>query len=122
MAPMADVAMAWLTGPSDQGAAGTSVASPGDINQDGYDDLLIGAPGVDGGRGAGFVVLGPVEDEASLADVAYEELGESASDAAGAAVAGPGDVDGDGVVDMLIGAPGAGGGVGCAYLYLGGGI
>ena len=50
------------------------------------------------------------------------ELGEGASDAAGAAVAGPGDVDGDGADDILVGAPGAASGGGSAYLYFGGGF
>jgi hypothetical protein len=67
-------------------------------------------------------VLGPVEDEASLGDVAYSEQGEAAADAAGTAVGGAGDVDGDGIDDVLVGAPGAVAGAGAAYLYFGGGL
>ena len=121
-ATLEDVAMAVLTGREAEQAAGTSVSAAGDINGDGFADLLVGAPGTDGGRGAVLVVLGPVEDEASLGDVGYAELGEGAADGAGAAVAGPGDVDGDGLDDILVGAPGAAAGGGSAYLYFGGGL
>ena len=121
-AALVDVATTNLTGRGAGEGAGASVAPAGDINGDGFADLLVGAPGADDGRGAVFVVLGPVEGEASLGDVAYAELGEGASDAAGAAVAGPGDVDGDGADDILVGAPGAASGGGSAYLYFGGGF
>jgi hypothetical protein len=121
-AAIADVAIAVLTGREAGQAAGTSVATAGDVNGDGFVDLLVGAPGTDGGRGAALVVLGPVEDEASLGDVAYSEQGEAAADAAGTAVGGAGDVDGDGIDDVLVGAPGAVAGAGAAYLYFGGGL
>ena len=38
--------------------AGTSVAGIGDINKDGFDDFIIGAPGVSGNSGAAYVVFG----------------------------------------------------------------
>jgi hypothetical protein len=37
---------------------GAAVSAAGDVNHDGYDDLLIGAPGINGGAGAAYVVYG----------------------------------------------------------------
>jgi hypothetical protein len=95
-------------------AAGFSVAFAGDTNGDGRDDLIIGAPGVDDvGEGAAYFVLGPVVGEHSLAE-ADAKLGGVTSlphdeyySAAmlGYAVSGAGDTDGDGLSDVLVGAP-----------------
>lgn len=76
------------------GEAGRAVASPGDLDGDGVDDVLIGVPG-EGGVG---VFLGPhgggaVED----ADLWLSGAG----DTLGTAVVGVGDVDGDGGPDVL---------------------
>ena len=111
--------------------AGTALASLGDLDNDGLDDLLIGAPGSDdGGTDAGkaYVVLGsslaaPTTLDLSGAD--YEFIGEEAGDAAGSAVSLAGDIDQDGIPDWIIGAPEATGGTstseasGAAYVVLG---
>jgi len=104
--------------------AGNSVAGVGDVDGDGFDDLLIGSPGDDSAAsdaGAAYLEYGPVSGTTSLimADVAL--LGESASDMAGWVVAGAGDVDGDGLADLLVGAPMASGSGAqdAAYLVLG---
>jgi len=110
----------------DSGArTGSSVAGPGDVNGDGLADLFIGAHNADGlvfSSGAAYLVLGPVSGERSLGDADASLVGESQHDDAGIAVAGAGDMDGDGLADLLIGAPEAGydndeGGL--AYLVLG---
>ncbi|GDX80612.1 hypothetical protein LBMAG42_24230 [Deltaproteobacteria bacterium] len=106
-------------------AAGTSVAGVGDEDGDGYDDVLIGAPGADdGGVGAGvaYLVRGPVSGELSLADADAWFVGEAAGAAAGTSVAGGGDVNGDGFAELLVGAPGTAGDrayAGLAYLVNG---
>ena len=100
-----------------QGAAaydhsGCSVSGAGDVNGDGIDDLIIGAPGADpNGRvyaGASYVVFGRDQgfpatiDLASDADLIIQ--GAAANDRSGCSVSGAGDVNGDGIDDLIIGA------------------
>ncbi len=90
-----------------------------DINGDGLDDILVGAHGWDHGRA--YIVYGPATANGtlSLADV---ELYDSTSSDVGASVHWASDVDGDGLDDLLIGAPQDstnGTWAGAAYLVLG---
>jgi hypothetical protein len=116
----------WGEGADDQ--SGFSVAGAGDVNGDGYDDILIGAEGDDdGGSGAGqtYLILGKVfgwarDTDLSNADASF--WGEKSSDHSGWPVAVAGDVNRDGYDDTLIGAYGnrdGGGGAGQTYLILG---
>jgi hypothetical protein len=110
------------TGESNQGAAhfGTSVASAGDVNGDGRDDLLVGAPGYDNGHtdeGRAYYYMGLASGPSSAASWTGEA--NSAEAEFGDAVAGAGDVNGDGYDDVLIGAPGTSADSGAAHLYLG---
>lgn len=102
---------------------GISVASAGDINQDGYPDVIVGAQKflIDGLRtGAAFVFLG---GPAGLSSVYHRRLSTlDAGSYFGGAVSGAGDVNGDGYADVIVGAPNyheATGNEGAAYLYLG---
>ena len=91
--------------------SGSSVASEGDVNGDGYDDILIGAPGDDdGGNGAGqtYLIFGKASGWAmdrKLSDSDASFWGEDSNDISGSSVAGVGDVNGDGYDDILVGAP-----------------
>lgn len=114
-------------------AAGASLAGAGDINGDGADDLVIGAPGVDAGgtnTGRAYAVFGKDDTLAvSLADVeqgigGFEMNGEPAAfgDNAGGSVAGRADVNGDDLLDLIVGAPlsdQAGDNSGRAYVVFG---
>ncbi len=85
---------------------GTSVSSAGDVNGDGYGDILVGAPYYDNGQadeGAAFVYYGSYSGPSSTPDW----IGESNNAGAlfGFSVAPAGDINGDGFGDILVGAP-----------------
>jgi len=90
--------------------SGTSVSGAGDVNNDGYDDILIGASDNDaGGNAAGqtYLILGKEtgwQKDVSLGDSDASFLGEANVDYSGISVSGPGDLNGDGYDDILIGA------------------
>jgi hypothetical protein len=99
-----------ITGLAGSPLTGADVAGPGDVDSDGKADVLIGAPDETSGTGAAYVVHGKATTDAvSLATpgAAWHLLGAMEGDAAGTSVAAPGDIDGDGRPDLLIGAPGA---------------
>ena len=96
-----------LTGERSADYAGSAVSSAGDVNDDGIDDVLIGARGASIGAsssGAAYLVLGPVADR-SLGMAEARLVGESGGAQAGYSVDGVGDVTGDGLDDVIIGAP-----------------
>jgi hypothetical protein len=104
-----------LRGPGGNGGAGESVASAGDVNGDGYDDVVIGTDY--GGTGTVYVKYGPFSGSSSLSSAAASITGVIYR--IGDAVDGAGDVDGDGHADVLIGCEECGGNTGGAYLMLG---
>jgi len=110
-----------FTGQNPTDGFGTSTAGVGDVNGDGFDDLLIGAP-YEGGRGVSYLYLGSrsgwaLDESGGAANAFY--FGESSHFGSGASVAGAGDVNGDGYADMLIGAPNDNSNQGLVYLVLG---
>ncbi|MFN5195554.1 MAG: beta strand repeat-containing protein [Cyanobacteriota bacterium] len=106
-----------INGQAANDLSGRSVAGAGDVNGDGLADLLIGAYGSDpvAGNQAGrsYVIFGKATTAAvDLSAIAngsggFAINGQAADDASGASVARAGDVNGDGLADLLIGAPGA---------------
>ena len=116
-----------LTGDENGAHFGASVAVVLDVNNDGVDDLLVGAPLHDAGGGAGanrgraYVFFGGSPPDAT-ANVTLSGTVNGGS--FGAAVSRAGDANGDGVWDFLVGAPledpGARTDAGSAYLFFGG--
>lgn len=110
--------------PASPGArTGSSVASAGDVNLDGREDIIIGADAASNG-GAAYLVFGKNNttplDLDTLGNGGYRIQGADSGDGAGAAVANAGDVNLDGRPDHVVGAPYAGDGVeGAAYVVFG---
>lgn len=95
---------------------GYSVAAAGDVDDDGYDDLIVGAPGGTANPGYARVCSG------LDGSILFTFTGDTAGDEFGAAVSGAGDVDGDGHADLLVGAASAdnnGGNAGMVRLFAG---
>ena len=99
--------------------AGSCVADAGDTDGDGLGDVLVGAIFAYG-RGAAYLVRGPVEGLLSLSDADAIFVSETTNAHGGCGLAGGGDADGDGLDDLLIGAYTAYGEDGAAYLVHGG--
>jgi hypothetical protein len=102
------------------GLAGFSVANAGDVNGDGFSDVLVGAPEASNGQaneGLAFLYYGSANGLAAMPDLNLEM--NIASARFGYSVATAGDVNGDGYADVVIGAPEAGG-TGRAYIFQGG--
>ncbi|MGF1455653.1 MAG: Calx-beta domain-containing protein [Alphaproteobacteria bacterium] len=103
--------------------AGSVLADAGDVNGDGIDDIIIGAPRTDTAAGAdageAYVVFGSTDGFAASLDLSaldgvngFSLGGLDAGDQFATAVGRAGDLNGDGIADLVIGAPRASNGAG----------
>ena len=121
-----------LTGIDVNDVSGFSVSSAGDVNGDGYDDLIIGANRADpngDSSGETYVIYGGASAPGSDGVLDLGALdgsngfilnGIDADDVSGTSVSSAGDVNGDGYDDLIIGATGADGAAGETYVVYGG--
>ena len=118
---------------------GFAVSGAGDVNGDGFSDLIIGAPYANHSAadpydrsqftGGAYVVFGHAADNVANMNVStlggsngFQIVGAAAGDTAGYSVSGAGDVNGDGFGDVIVGAPLANttyGQTGAAYVVFG---
>ena len=114
-----------LTGGATYDQFGYSVSGAGDVNNDGYDDVIIGAPYRANGSlseaGAAYIHHGSTSGVSASASSTL--TGGAAYDYFGISVSGAGDANGDSYDDVVIGAPGYGSGslryAGRAYIHNG---
>ncbi len=121
-----------ISGPGKDAYLGSSVSGAGDVNNDGYDDLIIGAPYSDfDGQNPGvtFVIWGKagatranIDTGALTSSDGFSIRGDEKSDSLGWSVSTAGDLDNDGHDDLIVGAPysdDGGPNIGAAYVIWG---
>ncbi|MBA5249258.1 MAG: hypothetical protein FE834_06980, partial [Gammaproteobacteria bacterium] len=102
-----------------------SVSYAGDVNGDGLDDVIVGARLDNGGKGASYVVFGKTDNTAvNLGTIArgtggFVINGEKTGDNSGYSVSAAGDINSDGLDDLIVGADSANGGKGKSYVIFG---
>jgi hypothetical protein len=120
-------------GNQDFASAGYSVSSAGDVNGDGLADLLVGATRAGGGyaalgaAGNAYIVFGKTDAsvinlfdlETTTNTKGYVIKGEAAGDELGFSVRSAGDVNGDGLADVIVGTPLKNNFAGAAYVVFG---
>ncbi|MFA6027532.1 MAG: FG-GAP-like repeat-containing protein [Patescibacteria group bacterium] len=104
------VADAHFHGTASNNSTGFAVASAGDVDNDGYDDILISAPPYGGeGNGMVYLVYGQAEQYSGNYDLDSDSdaswYGDSAGLYIGSSLASSGDANADGYDDFLIGVP-----------------
>ncbi|MGD8777844.1 MAG: T9SS type A sorting domain-containing protein [Ignavibacteria bacterium] len=103
-----------ITGENSYDYFAYSVSSAGDVNDDGYDDVIVGAYGYSNYRGRSYIFYGG-ENMDNTADVIID-----ATDNFGCSVSYAGDVNNDGYDDVIIGADYYSTYIGRAYIFYGG--
>ena len=116
-ASMNNVSDVFMIGEASNNNFGYSVSSAGDLNGDGYSDVIAGAYGYSANKGKSYIYFGGSSMD-NAADIAME--GGATDDAFGFSVSSAGDVNGDGFSDAIIGSHGYNSAMGRAYIFYGG--
>jgi len=99
-------------------AFGSSVAGPGDLNGDGYDDIMVGSPSASANNGSTQIAAGSARIFSGLSGVPLYRLeGDSTNDRLGSSLCGIGDLNLDGLADFVVSEPG-GNPTGNVFIYL----
>jgi len=106
-----------MTGGAAGNYFGGSVSTAGDVNGDGYSDVIVGAYGYSSNTGRAYIYFGGSSMN-NVADVTM--TGEAIDNSFGYTVSSAGDVNGDGYSDVIVGAAGYSLSIGRAYIYFGG--
>ena len=91
--------------------SGYSVSAAGDVNGDGLADVIVGAYGANSAAGKSYVVFGKTDNTAIDLNAVESGIGgfvingQAVDDCSGSSVSAAGDVNGDGLADLLVGAP-----------------
>ncbi len=104
-----------MTGEAINNKFGISVSNAGDVNGDGYSDVIVGASQYSSFTGRVYIFYGGVSMN-NTADVIM--TGESQNNAFGISVSSAGDVNGDGYSDVIVGANEYSNSIGRAYIYI----
>ena len=106
-----------MTGEATTNYFGNTVSTAGDVNGDGYADVIMGAWGYSGNTGRAYIFFGGSSMN-NTADVIM--TGEATGNSFGISVSTAGDVNGDGFADVIVGAYENSTSTGRAYIYFGG--
>jgi len=105
---------------------GYSVNGAGDFNDDGIDDIIVGTPGADIGAGRVFVIFGSRNFGAEISldngltpQAGFTIIGDLSGDYLGFSVSRAGDLNGDGMTDLIVGAAGVDSSAGATYIFFG---
>ncbi len=112
---------ATITGSNQYDYFGWNVSSAGDVNGDGYDDIIAGAPGYDSARGRTYIFFGGpwLTGDLAVGEANVTLNGSAQGDEFGWDVSGAGDVNNDTFDDVIIGAPGRNSDTGAVYIFYG---
>lgn len=106
-----------MTGEATDNFFGTSVSDAGDVNGDGFSDVIAGASGYNSNTGRAYIYFGGINMD-NTADVIL--TGESSNNYFGSDVSSAGDINSDGYDDIIVGASRHNSFTGRAYVFLGG--
>jgi len=116
-ANMNNVVAIFMTGDTTLNYFGYSVSGGGDVNGDGFADMIVGAFGYNSSTGRAYVYTNTLRGK-DISDLIM--TGENVGDYFGESISNAGDVNGDGYDDVIVGAQQANSEKGKAYIYFGG--